>query len=122
VAFKFILDENLRGLLWRAIQLHNRRVGHFLDVVRVGDPPDLPLGSDDPAILLWAEREDRILLSLDRNTMPGLLAQHLQAGHHSPEVFLVDVSAGVPAIVGFLVLADQAGRPDEFLDQVWYIP
>ncbi len=50
---RFLLDENLRGrALWQAIQQHNARGANTLDIVRVGDPPDLPLQSQDSAILL----------------------------------------------------------------------
>jgi hypothetical protein len=61
---RYLLDENLRGRLWQAIGVHNQTGAYPIDVVRVGDPPDLPLGSLDPDILLWAEREGRILVSL----------------------------------------------------------
>ncbi len=56
MALRFLLDEHLRGPLWHAIQRHNLSSSDSLDVVRVGDPADLPLGSDDPTILAWAER------------------------------------------------------------------
>jgi hypothetical protein len=52
----FLLDEHLRGPLWLAILRHNSQGGLPIDVVRVGDSPDLPLGSTDLDILLWAER------------------------------------------------------------------
>jgi hypothetical protein len=70
MAIRFVLDEHLRGPLWRAVQRHNARAEDSIDVVRVGDPPDLPLGSDDAAVLAWAERERRILVTCDKNTMP----------------------------------------------------
>jgi hypothetical protein len=47
----FLLDEHLRGPLWNAIQRHDLASPFRLDVARVGDPSDLPLGSDDDAIL-----------------------------------------------------------------------
>jgi hypothetical protein len=59
----FVLDEHLRGSLWRALQRWNLLGVDVLDVVRVGDPPDLPLGTSDPDLLAWAEREGRILVS-----------------------------------------------------------
>ena len=70
MAIRFVLDEHLRGPLWRAVQRHNARAEDPIDVVRVGDPPDLPLGSDDAAVLAWAERERRILVTCDKNTIP----------------------------------------------------
>ena len=38
----FLLDENVPGRIWRAIQRHNED-SVDLDVVRVGQPDDLPL-------------------------------------------------------------------------------
>ena len=38
----FLLDEHLRGTLWRAIQHHNARGANPLDVVRVGDLDGIP--------------------------------------------------------------------------------
>src|SRR3954454_17155962 len=102
---RYVLDEQLRGGgLWQAIQRHNGHGFGVLEAVRVGDPPDLPLRSLDPAILLWAEREGRILVSKDKNTMPGHLADHLKAGHHSPGVFLIRLGSIIPDLVDALVL------------------
>jgi hypothetical protein len=85
----FLLDEHLRGRLWHAVGRHNAAGGLRLDVVRVGDMPDLPLGSPDPAVLAWAETQNRILISSDRRTMPICFRAHLVAGHHSPGVILL---------------------------------
>jgi hypothetical protein len=52
---RFVLDEHLRGDLWNAIERHNRNGVNTVDVVRVGDMADLPLGSKDPSTLIWAE-------------------------------------------------------------------
>ncbi len=86
---RFLLDEHLRGQLWQALRWHNQRGAYPLDVVRVGDPADLPHGTPDPEILAWAEREGRILVSADRGTLPGHLADHLSAGRHVPGLFLL---------------------------------
>ncbi len=114
---KFLLDEQLRGLLWRAIQNHNAAGSLLLDVVRVGDPPDLPLGSDDPSILQWAEREARILVTRDFSTMPGHLADYLNAGRHSPGVLILSPGASITSLVSYLEIAAHAGYPDDFSDR-----
>jgi hypothetical protein len=87
----FLLDENQRGLLWRAIQRHNRSSTYILDIGRVGDPTDLLLGTTDPEVLLWAENADRILVTFDKKTMATHLAAHLQTGRHSPGIHSVRV-------------------------------
>ena len=119
----YVLDEHLRrGVLWRAIQQHNAAGVFPIDVVQVGDPPGLPLGSTDPYILLWAEQEGRIIVSLDRNTMPGYLAAHLQAGHNCAGLFIINPQATIPRIVDYLVVAAYAADPAVLQDSYEYIP
>jgi hypothetical protein len=119
---KFLLDEHLRGALWLAIVRHNARGGLSIDAVRVGDPQDLPLASSDPAILLWAEREDRILLTEDVHTMPGYLALHLQAGGHSPGIFVIAKGCSLGQLVSHLELVAHAGNTSDYADAITYVP
>jgi hypothetical protein len=102
---RYLLDEHLRGILWRAVRRHNIAGIEPIDVTRIGDPPDLPLGTPDADILLWVERESRILVSWDASSMPGYLANHLRAGHHSPGVFVIRKRVALPHVVDFLVYA-----------------
>ena len=119
---RFLLDENLRGrALWQAIGQNNARSANPLDIVRVGDPPDLPLQSSDATILLWAEREGRIFLSRDKKTLPGHMADHLQAGHHSPGVLIPRRGCTIPQLVAYLELAAYAGDPATYQDTITYI-
>lgn len=119
---RYVLDENLRGVLWHAIQQHNNRSTFPLDIARVGDPPDLPRGTADPDILVWAEREGRILVSLDKKTLPGHLTQHLQQGHHSPGIFIVIPSSTLAAIIDYLMYAAYAGDPLDYADGIRFFP
>lgn len=77
---RFVCDEHLRGRLPLAVERHNQASPHAIDLVAVGDPSDLPLGTRDPDLLQWAERAGRILITRDVSTMPGHLAAHLLAG------------------------------------------
>lgn len=118
----FLLDEHLRGTLWRAIQHYNARGSNPLDVIRVGDAENLPLGSLDPEILLWAERDERILVSQDRKTLSQHLADHLLAGHHSPGIFTIRGTTTLSGLISFLQLAAVASEPHEWRDRIEYIP
>ena len=93
-----------------------------MDVVRVGDPADLPCGSLDPDVLTWAERDGRILLTLDRQTIATHVAAHLRSGGHSPGVLLLRGGPAVSQVVAFLVLAAHAGDPADYRDRIEYIP
>lgn len=122
MSIRFLLDENLRGPLWQAILRHNLNGEPTLDAVRIGDFPDLPLGSDDPDILAWAEREGRLLITEDRHTMPAHLERHLAADRHSPGVLMVRREARIRDLLETLVLIACVGEPSNFADAVIYIP
>ncbi len=120
---RFVLDEHLRGGgLWRIIQQHNAQGLNLLDAVRVGDPLDLPLGTTDPDVLIWAEREGRILLSRDFSSLPGHLVQHLRTGRHAPGIFLLRPRASLSAVLGDLVVTAHAGDAADFQDAIRVIP
>jgi hypothetical protein len=118
-----VLDEHLRGGgLWQIIQRHNAQGINPLDAVRVGDPPDLPRGTLDPDLLIWAEREGRILLSRDYTSLPGHLVQHLQAGHHSPGILLLRRRTSLSAVLGDPIVTAHAGDAADFQDAIRSIP
>ena len=122
MALRYLLDENLRGPLWKALVDANQRGGRNVEITRVGDEPDLPLGSEDPEILRWAEREGFILVSTDIHTMPAYLALHLQAGGHSPGVFLVRLPCPVSELAEWIsVLADDRDET-YWRDRLFYLP
>jgi hypothetical protein len=99
--------------MWNAIESHNQKGIHCLDAVRVGDPPDLLQGATDPEVLVWAEREGRILVSGDRRTLLRHFADHLDAGRHSPGLFLLRPSTPLPKIIEFLAAVTYASDADE---------
>lgn len=118
----FLLDEHLRGHLWRVIRRHNRLGAYPLDVTRVGEPPDLPCGTSDPDILIWAERAGRIVLSEDWTTMRAHFQAHLAAGHHSPGLFLVRPQVLYVDVVDYLAVVAYASAADEWVDSWRAIP
>jgi hypothetical protein len=119
----FLLDEHLRGKpMWHAIRRHNPSRGLLIHATRVGDPGDLPLGSADAAILVWAERVGRIVLTEDAQTFPAELTQHLRAGRTSPGVFVIRPSATVAAVLYWLELVVADDQPDAWRDQFLFIP
>src|SRR5690348_3612500 len=108
MALRYLLDENARGGLWTAIIRHNGLSSEPIDVERVGDPVDLPLGSQDPDILRWVEREGRVLVTFDHKSMPPFLWDHLHAGGHCPGMFLIRPRSRIPELVAWLAMAAQS--------------
>jgi hypothetical protein len=122
MAIRFLLDENQRGLLWRAVVRHNQVGLDPVDVVRVGDLPDLPLRSSDSEILLWCEREDRILVSFDTATLAGHLAEHLQSGHRSLGIFMLRRGSRLSQVVAHQALVVHASDAWEWQDRIEIVP
>ena len=119
----FVLDENLRGKpLWPAICHRKVGAGPTIDATRVGDRNDLPLGSSDAAILFWAECNCRIVLTEDAATFPVELRAHLLRGRTAPGLFVIRPSATVIAVLAWLELVAIDDQPDQWRDQVHYIP
>jgi hypothetical protein len=119
---RYVFDEHLRGPLWSAVERQNAEPEFPLDAVRVGDMPELPLGTPDPHLLVWAESAGRILVTLDKSTMPEHFREHLAAGHHSPGVMVILPNASIGAVFRFLLYAAHASEPSEWLDLLYYIP
>jgi hypothetical protein len=119
---RYVLDENQRGLLWRAVVRRNQLGDYLLDVACVGDPPDLPLGSTDTDILRWSEREQRILVTFDKSTLPQHLAAHLKAGGHSAGVFMLRRGSRLSDVVAHLALVAHASEAWEWQDRIEFIP
>jgi hypothetical protein len=122
MAIRYLLDENARGVLSRAIIRHNATSSDTIDVVCVGDLDDLPLASEDPDILRWAEREGRVLITLDHHTMPAYLVDLLDAGGHLPGMFLIRRRSRIRDLVAWLALVAQSDDEGQWRDRVVYIP
>jgi len=122
MALAFVLDEHLRGPLWHSILRHNLIGDYTLDVVRAGDAADLPLGARDSEVLLWAERQSRLLITEDRHTMASHLHRHLAGGHRSPGILIARFGIGMRQLLECLILVAHAGQPSDFADSITYIP
>jgi Domain of unknown function (DUF5615) len=122
MALRYVLDENLRGPFWQALQRECARAVPRVEVTRVGDPADLPLGTTDRDLLLWAEREGRVIVTIDYQTMPGHHADHLASGRHSCGVFILRPHQPWPVLLRELVTRAQTTDPAEVQDLVTFIP
>jgi hypothetical protein len=122
MALRYLLDENLRGSLLRAIQRHNATSRRPIEFTYVGEPDDLPLQSQDPHILRWAEREGYVLVTFDYSTMPPYLIDHMRVGGHLQGMFLVRRGCRIRDVIDWLALAADSGDDDQWRDQVIFIP
>jgi len=114
----YLLDENIPTGL--AGQLRRRNPAITVQVI--GDDKAPPKGTSDAELLLWLEQNGFSLITLNRKTMPSHLRQHLATGHHVPGVFILKSGALMRAVLDDLLLIWEASTPDEYQDQIIYIP
>jgi predicted nuclease of predicted toxin-antitoxin system len=113
---RFLADENfnnniLRGLLRRMPDL---------DVVRV---QDVGLsGADDPAVLEWAAREGRLLLTHDVSTVTRYAYIRVEEGKPMPGVVEVRRSVLAGTAIEDIVLLAECSEEGEWEGQVRYLP
>jgi hypothetical protein len=68
-----------------------------------------------------AAQAERILLTHDRNTMPGHLAR-FQADHSSPGVIVIAQNADIGVLIEDLLLVWATTDASEWRDQLGYLP
>ena len=109
-------DENFNSDIVRGLRRRNPDV----DLVRV---QDMGLsGANDQAVLAWAAREGRVLLTHDVTTLTRHAYDRVQAGQPMPGVF--ELSRRVPlgqAIDDILLLAE-CSIDGEWEGQIRYLP
>ena len=115
---KFLLDENVGESLRKG--LHE----HYPDIVvwRIDDPTAPSIGTLDPDILLWCEANGFTLVTNNRGSMPDHLRDHLAAGHHFPGMFALNPNMSLGETIAELALVAGAAYPDEYVDQISYLP
>ena len=122
MALRYLIDENLRGPLWTALLRANANRSQTLELACVGDDPDLPLSLSDRELLLWAEAHGFVVVSSDLRTMPVHLGAHLDGGHHSEGVFLIDLPCSIPRIIEALLYYADEPETSLWRDRISYIP
>jgi hypothetical protein len=93
-----------------------------MDILGVGEPGAPPLGTTDPDLLKEAESLGRVLLTFDRKSMPGHLANHFRAGHHTRGVVLMRNGFRLTRYLDEIQLIWGATTGDEWVDLTDCIP
>jgi hypothetical protein len=93
-----------------------------LTVWSVGDEGSPRLGTLDPDILIWCERNQFLLVTNNRRSMPKHLADHIAQGRHVPGILTINLERSIPVIVADLILIAIATEADENRDTIRYLP
>jgi hypothetical protein len=115
----FLLDENMAHRTIRKLLLQ-REPG--IQILVVGEPGAPPLSAPDPELLTWAEERGCLLVTRNRASMPTHLRNHLAAGRHVPGILVVPQRMAPWQVSEQLYLLWSASQPDEYQDQIVYLP
>ncbi len=115
---KYLLDEHVS----HAYRQQLLRREPSLAVCIIGDPGAPPRGALDPELLLWCEREDFVIVTNNRSTMPGHLADYLAQGRHMPGIFILNPSMSFGDTIEELLLLATASIEGEFHDKITFLP
>lgn len=115
---KYLLDENVAESLRKGLHAHYPNIV----VWRIGDPAAPPIGTPDPDTLLWCETNGFSLVTNNRDSMPDHLQAHLALGRRVPGIFTLNPSMSIGETIEELALIWGASQPDEYADQITYLP
>lgn len=117
-AIRYLLDENMSHGVRDQLLYHEPT----LHVLCIGDDMAPALGTPDPVILDWLEKNGCILVSRNRKTMPGHLKEHLDMGKHTPGILLIRRGISIGRLVEDLLLIWGASELKDYQDRIEYLP
>lgn len=113
---RFAADENFNGNIVRGLLRRQPE----LSILRVQDVG--LAGAEDPAVLAWAAKEGRVLLTHDVATMTGFAYDRVEAGLSMPGVFEIRRGVPVARIIEDLLLLAECSFEGELEGQIRYLP
>jgi hypothetical protein len=118
MSLAYLLDEHVPRALRAAIL----RRSPDLSVWHIGQAGAPPFGTPDPLVLQWCESADCLLVTNNRKSMPGHLAEHLSRGGHIPGILILDLGMSLVETAEHLILVAIASFPEEHRDTIEYLP
>lgn len=115
---RFLLDEDISPRMRAAILRREPQI----DILRVGDEAAPPLKTLDYQILIHLEEHRRLLITLNRASMPNHVADHLSAGRHHWGVLRVRPRTSMSVLVEDVVLIWEASEAEDWVDQFDWLP
>ncbi len=113
---RFVTDENFNNAILRGLLRQNSDI----DIVRV---QDVGLsGVDDPDILEWSAKKERILLTHDVSTITRYAHERVRVKKPMPGVFEIDRNVSIGAAIADILLIAECSVEGEWEGQVRYLP
>ncbi len=113
---RLLIDEDVHGDIVDGL----RRRQPNLDLLRV---QDVGLrNTPDPIILEWAAQQGRVVVSVDKKTLAVDAWSRVINGLPMPGVAILRILLTIGQAINELELIALIGNPDDFRDQVIYLP
>ena len=76
----------------------------------------------DPAVLAWAAANGRIIVTHDRNTMPGFAYQRVRRQEPMPGVFVIRNKPPLAKMIEAILIVALCSSQEEWKDRVTFLP
>jgi len=113
---RFLADENLNNHIIRGIKLRDSEI----DIIRI---QDIGLsGTDDPTVIEYALRENRILLTHDVDTIPRFAYNRIRVGKEIPAIFIIRQDIWISQVIENILLIYECCDETELKGKILYLP
>jgi predicted nuclease of predicted toxin-antitoxin system len=116
VTVRFLADEDLHAGIVDGLRSREPAID-ILDAKTAGMH-----GEKDPVLLDLAARQDRILITHDRNTMTRFFMERVASGKSNPGIFMVPQMGRIGEVIEALLLIWAASQAEEWRNQIVYLP
>lgn len=113
---KFLTDENFESTILRGLLRRNPEI----DIVRVQDHG--LSNTDDPIILEWAAKNDRIVLTHDLRTMPDFAYKRVSNNQKMPGIIVMRPDIRIGTAIDNILLVAECMTPEELEGGVLRLP
>ena len=111
-----LIDENFDQRILRGLRLRVPRLDYLI-------VQDIGLGGlDDPALLDWAAREGRVVVTHDVNTVTMFGSERVRDSLPMPGVIIVPEQMDIGRAITDLELIVDCGATEDLQNQIQYLP
>lgn len=118
MTLQYLIDENVNPVYPNQIRLREPEIA----IKVVGESETPPKSTLDPVILCWCEENNFVLVTNNRTSMPGHLADHIAVNRHIPGIFILNPNLSIGDNIEELIIAALASEEDEYQDIIVYLP
>jgi hypothetical protein len=116
VSIRFLADEDLRYAIVSGVLRRDSSIS-FPTVPEAG-----LAGAPDPQVIEFAARENRIVVSHDKRTMPGHFAAFLRSGRNHPGLLLAPKHKALAEVIETLIIIWADADPEQWRKRIHYLP